>query len=85
MLKKNLQSLLETGDQQLQKLNDIVLKAIEEEKLISNKLYEFEEHNPSLKSRIADKIAAFGGSWLFITFSTLATVCHDFNSSSPWL
>ena len=68
MVKKNLQSLLETGDQQLQKLNDIVLKAIEEEKLISNKLYEFEEHNPSLKSRIADKIAGFGGSWLFIAF-----------------
>jgi len=67
-MKESLQSFLETENFQLQKLNDIVLKSIEEEKLISNKLYEFEEHHPSLKSRIADKVAAFGGSWTFIIF-----------------
>ena len=68
MLKENLQSFLETENEQLQKLNDIVLESIEEEKLISNKLYAFEENNPSLKSRIADKVASFGGSWSFIIF-----------------
>ena len=32
---KELQELLETENQQLQKLNEIVIKSIEEEKLIS--------------------------------------------------
>ena len=66
MAKEDLQFFLETENEHLQKLNDIVLKSIEEEKLISNKLYEFEDHSPSIKSRIADKVAAFGGSWSFI-------------------
>src|SRR6476619_6447721 len=61
-----LQTLLETGDQQLQKLNEIVVQSIEEEKLISKKLIEFEDKSPTLKSRIADRVASFGGSWSFI-------------------
>jgi uncharacterized membrane protein len=63
---ERLNQLLETENQQLKKLNDIVIKSIEEEKLISQKLYEFEERNPPFSSRVADKIAAFGGSWSFI-------------------
>lgn len=58
--------LLSTEDNDLKKLNDIVIKAIEEEKLLSQKLMEFEDRNPPLGSRIADKVAAFGGSWTFI-------------------
>jgi len=65
---KELQELLETENQQLQKLNEIVIKSIEEEKLISEKLYEFEDKNPGFDKRLADKIASFGGSWLFILF-----------------
>ena len=67
-MEKSVRSFLETENQQLKKLNHIVLKSIEEEKLISNKLFEMEEHHPSLKSRIADRVAAFGGSWTFILF-----------------
>ena len=68
----NLNTLLETENQQLQKLNEIVVKAVEEEKLISDKLVEFEERNPPWESRIADKVASFGGSWPFIVlFFTL--------------
>ncbi len=63
-----LESILETENARLQKLNDIVLKSIEEEKLISKKLYEFEEPTPRLSSRVADVMAAFGGSWYFILF-----------------
>lgn len=63
-----LDGLLETENQQLQKLNDIVVKSIEEEKLISQKLYEFEDRHPSFQSRLADKVAGFGGSWSFIVF-----------------
>jgi len=67
-IKENLQSLLETENLQLKKLNDIVVQSIEEEKLISQKLYDFEENNPTLKNKIADKVASFGGSWTFIIF-----------------
>lgn len=59
-------NLLSTEDNDLKKLNDIVIKAIEEEKLLSQKLMEFEDRNPPIGSRIADKVASFGGSWMFI-------------------
>jgi uncharacterized membrane protein len=67
-MKENLEILLKTEDLHQQKLNEIVLNSIEEEKLISEKLFEFDEQNPTLKSRIADKIAEFGGSWSFVFF-----------------
>lgn len=63
---EKLQQLLSTENEQLRKLNDIVVKAIEEEKLLSQKLYEFEDRNLPISSRIADKVASFGGSWRFI-------------------
>lgn len=66
MEKEKLFDLLETENLQHQKLHEIVIKAIEEEKLISNKLIEFEDRNPSFASKIADRVAAFGGSWKFI-------------------
>ena len=63
---EKLKRLLETENQQLKKLNDIVFQSINEEKLLSQKLYEFEEKHPPFGSRLADKVAAFGGSWAFI-------------------
>ena len=66
MEKEKLQQLLVTENEQLQKLNDIVVKAVEEEKLLSQKLYEFEDKNPPISSKIADSVASFGGSWKFI-------------------
>ena len=66
MPNKILNTLLETENQQLKKLNDIVLQSIEEEKLISEKLYAFEESNPTFSNKLADRIAMFGGSWYFI-------------------
>lgn len=67
MKETHLDELLLTEAAHLDKLHQIVIKAIEEEKLISSKLYEFEDQNPPLSSRIADHIAIFGGSWRFIT------------------
>jgi uncharacterized membrane protein len=43
-----------------------VQQSIEEEKLLSEKLLEFEDKNPPFTSRLADKVAIFGGSWKFI-------------------
>jgi uncharacterized membrane protein len=59
MNKIKLDELLSAEGEQLQKLNEIVLKAIEEEKLLSKKLLEFEDRNPTFTSRVAD-------SWKFI-------------------
>jgi uncharacterized membrane protein len=66
MIKDKLEHLLITENDQLKKLNSIVVNAIEEEKLISQKLYELDEKNPSFGNKIADLVAAFGGSWKFI-------------------
>ncbi len=66
MSKVKHEQLLATENEQLQKLNEIVHKAIEEEKLLSDKLLEFEDRNPPFVSRLADKVAGFGGSWKFI-------------------
>lgn len=67
MNQQKLKQLLDTEDEQLKKLNEIVIKSIDEEKLITEKLYEFEDRHPSLKGRMADMITAFGGSWTFIS------------------
>lgn len=66
MSKVKFEQLLATENEQLLKLNEIVHKAIEEEKLLSGKLLEFEDRNPPFVSRLADKVAGFGGSWKFI-------------------
>jgi uncharacterized membrane protein len=66
MDKEKLEQVLITENEQLQKLHDIVLCAVDEEKLLSQKLYEFEEKNPPLSSKVADAVASFGGSWRFI-------------------
>ena len=58
--------LLQSENLQHEKLHDIVIKAIEEEKLITSKLIEFEERETSFSERVADRVAAFGGSWQFI-------------------
>jgi uncharacterized membrane protein len=66
MNKLNLEQLLDIESEQFVKLNGIVKEAIEEEKLLSQKLLEFEEKNPTFVSRVADQVASFGGSWKFI-------------------
>ena len=66
MERERLAQLLDTENEQLNKLNDIVLKAVEEEKLLSQKIYEFEEKSTSFPNRLSDSMASFGGSWKFI-------------------
>jgi uncharacterized membrane protein len=75
MSKVKLEQFLAKEDKQLQKLNDIVQKAIEEEKLLSEKLLEFEDKNPPFVSRMADKVAVFGGSWKFILVFAVFMLC----------
>jgi len=75
MTETNFNELLQTETDHIQKLKQLVLEAVEEEKLISEKLYQFEDNNPPFASRVADSIAAFGGSWRFIiSFISIVTV-----------
>jgi uncharacterized membrane protein len=87
MKKVKLEELLATENEQLQRLHEIVHEAVEEEKLLSNKLLEFEEKNPPLVGRLADKVAAFGGSWKFIVafalFMVLWIVINVYLLSKP--
>jgi uncharacterized membrane protein len=72
---QKIQELLATESDQLSKLNSIVVNAIEEEKLLSQKLYEAEERSIDFGSRVADAVASFGGSWKFIiTFIMLMLI-----------
>jgi uncharacterized membrane protein len=61
-----IEDLLITESTHISKLNEIVLDAIEEEKLLSKKLAEFEDKNSGYGGMLADKVAQFAGSWKFI-------------------
>jgi len=65
-MENRFESLLESENQHIEKLNELVIEAVKEEQLISDKLYEFEDKHPAFTSRLADKVAGFGGSWKFI-------------------
>jgi uncharacterized membrane protein len=65
MKKSNYQHLIDSENEQLSKLNAIVIEAIEEEKLLTLKL-EDKETDTSFGNRVSDKVASFGGSWRFI-------------------
>ena len=66
MKKPSYKHLLDIENRQIRQLNEVVLKAIEEEKLIAEKLIDQDEKNLPLSSRVADRVAEFGGSWKFI-------------------
>jgi uncharacterized membrane protein len=67
-MKENIAYLGKTDDENIQKLHDIVAKAVSEETLMTTNL-----HNPPKElmtpgQKISDKVAQFGGSWKFIIF-----------------
>ena len=63
---KKLKQLLATESSHLKKLNDIVVQAVEEQNLISQNLFDSDEHERKIGEILADKVASFGGSWYFI-------------------
>jgi len=60
------ENLLQPEDEQLSKLQQIVQKAIVEEKLIVENLLHEPKEFLSKGQNISDKVASFGGSWKFI-------------------
>jgi len=63
---KYIDELLNTENDHLKKLNEIVLQSIEQEKLVLENINQPDEEQSSFGQRLADKVARFGGSWKFI-------------------
>ena len=61
-----IKEMFRAGNEQLEKLNDIVANTIKEEGLIVNNLKNPPQEVLSRGQRISDKVARFGGSWKFI-------------------
>jgi uncharacterized membrane protein len=65
----NINDLLQTENDQLNKLHAIVKDAMDEELLITHKLLEESASGSrTIGERLADRVAEFGGSWGFIIF-----------------
>jgi uncharacterized membrane protein len=58
--------LVEQERGEIAKLDQDVMTAIRENSLLTQNLQEESELNPRFGERLADKIATFGGSWIFI-------------------
>jgi uncharacterized membrane protein len=64
-----IEEMIANQDQQLAKLHEIVENSIREETLLTKKIAAMsEDDTKTLGERLADKVAAFGGSWRFIIF-----------------
>lgn len=73
-MEDKLEQILQTENAHLQRLNELVMDAVREEQLISSRLNEFEDKHPAFTSRLADRVASFGGSWWFIGSFALVMV-----------
>jgi uncharacterized membrane protein len=77
---KYINQLLDTENEHLKKLNEIVLQSIEQEKLLLQGISEPKEEQLSLGQRLADRVARFGGSWKFISwFAVILSIWIAFN------
>lgn len=65
-MNKDINELLHSEKEQLQKLKDIVTKTIEDENLILEPLLNPPKEILSRGDALSDKVARFGGSWAFI-------------------
>ena len=63
--KKYILDLLKSEDAQLNKMHDIIEKAIREETLLTTTIQDVDEER-TYGEKLSDKVATFGGSWRFI-------------------
>ena len=80
----NTEEYLQTSNDHLTKLQCIVKKAMEDEKLIIENLMNPPKDLLSRGQKISDKVARFGGSWAFIiSFFCILIVWILFNTLAP--
>ena len=83
-MNNEINSLLKTESEQLQKLQDIVKKSISDENLIIENLLNPPKEILTQGQKISDKVARFGGSWTFIIlFMLLLFAWILFNTIAP--
>jgi uncharacterized membrane protein len=81
----NIKNLLNAESKQLEKLQNIVAKSIQDEKLIIENLLHPPKEILSKGQKVSDKVASFGGSWTFIiTFFIILIVWIIYNSMAPF-
>lgn len=81
---KDAKTLLNSEIEQLAKLQRIVQKTINDEKLMVDNLLNPPEDILTKGQKISDKVASFGGSWLFIiSFFIILFIWVVFNTFSP--
>jgi uncharacterized membrane protein len=64
--KQYMENLINDELKELKKLNEDISATLEEGTRRSKRIHELKHEDPTFGQRIADKIAAFGGSWTFI-------------------
>ncbi len=83
-MKTDPNNILKSEKEQLAKLQQIVQKTIDDEKLIVDNLLHPPEDVLTKGQKISDKVASFGGSWLFIiSFFIVLFLWILFNTLSP--
>jgi uncharacterized membrane protein len=79
-----IKKLFETENEHLRKLHTIVSDSVKEEQLIVHNLLNPAQETLTRGQRISDKVARFGGSWMFIvSFSFVLMVWILVNSVLP--
>ncbi|WP_442794496.1 DUF1003 domain-containing protein [Pelobium manganitolerans] len=80
----DIEKLVSANNEQIRKLQEIVKKVIEEEKLITNNLANPPKEVLTKGQSISDRVAKFGGSWAFIvSFLFLLLFWILFNTLTP--
>lgn len=78
---KDIIKALQSDQEQLKKLQDIVKKTIDDEKLITENLLHPPKETLTRGQKISDRVARFGGSWAFIiSFIVLLSVWVTYNT-----
>ncbi|MCB9252034.1 MAG: DUF1003 domain-containing protein [Flavobacteriales bacterium] len=81
---KDIEKLFDEKNLHISKLQEIVKKTLEDEKLIVQNLLNPPKEILTRGQNISDKVARFGGSWLFIiSFLILLAVWIFFNVTAP--
>ena len=81
---KDIDNLLQSENEQLTKLQEIVKKSIEDESILLDNLMHPPKEILTKGQKVSDKVARFGGSWAFIiSFFILLAGWITFNVIAP--
>lgn len=84
MTESELKELIATENEHLRKLHNIVEETLREERLMVNNLLNPPQEQLTRGQRLSDKVARFGGSWMFIiSFGIVLLVWISFNAIAP--